>query len=415
MVENRGSPKWPLWGALILLIALSCSGGAALSWITWTNGIAPFLAQARQPTPTATQTTVAETPTAVALEQTSNELEEQIEQVYAKISPSVVNITNRSTAYDFFLNAVPQEGTGSGFFYDNQGHIVTNYHVVEGAQELQVTLADERNLPATLIGADPANDLAVIKVDLPSTEVPVAPLGDSTKLRIGQFMVAIGNPFGLERTLTVGVVSSLGRVIESPNDQFIGEAIQTDASINPGNSGGPLLNLRGEIVGVNSAILSPSGTSAGIGFAIPARTVERVVPALIKNGQYLHPTLGVNVFELTPQRIRLLERAGMTIGAQNGLLIAQIDPNGPAAHAGLQAGQRSVRIGNVIVPTGGDIITAIDGTPMPSVRDFSVYLETRTSVGQIVEVTVIRDGQQHTVSVKVGETQPQVQGSQSPE
>jgi S1-C subfamily serine protease len=218
---------------------------------------------------------------------------------------------------------------------------------------------------------------------------------------VGQFVVAIGNPFGLERTLTFGVVSSLGRVIESPNQRFIGEVIQTDAAVNPGNSGGPLLNLAGEVVGVNSAILSPSGASAGIGFSIPAKTVQRVVPALIQDGRYPHPSLGVQLFELTPDWIDLLERAGMDIPKQEGLLV--VETSRSAARAGLRTGDRQARIGNLLVPIGGDIITAVNGTPTPTVQDLIVYLETQTRVGETVDVTVIRDGEEVVVPVELVE------------
>jgi S1-C subfamily serine protease len=298
---------------------------------------------------------------------------------------------------------MPREGSGSGFFYDDQGHIITNYHVVQGAEELQVTLADERSLTAQLVGVDPSNDLAVIRVDLPPSEITVVPLGDSTRLRVGQFVVAIGNPFGLERTLTVGVVSSLGRIIESPNQRFIGEVIQTDASINPGNSGGPLLNLDGEAIGVNSAILSPSGASAGIGFTIPAQTVQRVVPSLIATGRYPQPSLDVQAVDLTPRVAELLKRAGMNVPVEQGVLVVETMPGGAAAQAGIQGGDRVVRVGNALVPVGGDIIVAIHGEDIDSQRDLIAYLGTRTEAGQTVDVTIIRNGERLVVPVTLGE------------
>ena len=333
----------------------------------------------------------------------TSELEAQIAAVYQQAGPGVVNITNRSMTFDFFLNPIPREGSGSGFFYDAQGHIVTNYHVVADAEELQVTLADGRSLSAQIVGADPSNDLAVIRVDLPPDEVHTLPVGDSTQLRVGQFVVAIGNPFGLERTLTVGVVSALGRVIESPDQRFIGEVIQTDAPINPGNSGGPLLDLSGAVVGVNSAILSPSGASAGIGFAISARTVQRIVPELIANGRYPHPSLGVGILELTPQRIPILERAGMRVPVERGLLLVEVAPDGPAARAGIRGASQFVRVGNLSVPVGGDIITAINGRPIATRQDLIVYLETETAVGETVQVSIVRDGQEQIVPVTLGE------------
>src|SRR3990172_9095009 len=192
----------------------------------------------------------------------ANLLEERIIRAFETAGPGVVNITSRSISYDFFLRAMPQEGSGSGFVYDDRGHIVTNFHMIEGAAELHVTFFDETRVPAEVVGVDPSNDLAVIKVDVGPELLRGIPLGDSDHLKVGGFVVAIGNPFGLQQTLTTGVVSSLGRIIEGPDGRFIGEIIQTDAAINPGNSGGPLLDLDGKLVGVNSAIISPSGASA---------------------------------------------------------------------------------------------------------------------------------------------------------
>ena len=241
----------------------------------------------------------------------AQDLERQVMQVFERAGPGVVNITRRSISYDFFLRPIPQEGSGSGFVYDGAGHIVTNFHVIEGARELHVTFYDETRVPARVIGVDPSNDLAVIQVDVASESLNVIPLGASDELRVGRFVVAIGNPFGLQQTLTTGVVSSLGRVIQSPDGRFIGEIIQTDAAINPGNSGGPLLNLQGRVVGLNSAIISPSRASAGIGFAIPASTLERVVPELIERGRYAHPWLGVRLMEVSSNLAARLNRNGV--------------------------------------------------------------------------------------------------------
>jgi S1-C subfamily serine protease len=335
------------------------------------------------------------TPTPV----TAESLEAQIQTVYQRASPAVVNITTRSIAYDFFLNAVPREGSGSGFVYDTQGHIVTNYHVIENARELQVTFADSQTLAARVVGADPSNDLAVIKVDGLKDSPQPLPLGDSEGLQVGQFVIAIGNPFGLERTLTFGVVSATGRVIRSPDDRVVGEVIQTDAAVNPGNSGGPLLNLRGELIGVNTAILSPSGASAGIGFAIPSRTVKRVVPKLISEGRYPHPWLGVQLFDLTPQRVQALERLGLKLPVEQGVMIVEVEETSPAAKGGLRGGTRVARLGNVMLPVGGDVIIAIDEQPIRSTLDLVIYLETRTQVGQTVQIKIIREGQTQTIPV----------------
>ena len=240
-------------------------------------------------------------------------LETQVKKIHKHTGPGVVNITSRSYTYDFFLTPEPREGSGSGFVYDRQGHIVTNYHVVESAEELHVTFTDGSMQQAEVVGVDPSNDLAVLRVvNLPVKVNPVA-IGDATSLEVGSFVIAIGNPFGLGGTLTMGVVSALGRVIQSPDGRYIGEIIQTDAPINPGNSGGPLLDLQGLLVGVNSAILSPSRASAGIGFAIPANTVKRVIPVLIRHGRYPHPWLGVQTYELTEALT-----TGLTSGRSQG-------------------------------------------------------------------------------------------------
>jgi S1-C subfamily serine protease len=331
-------------------------------------------------------------------------LEQEIIDVYDEAGLAVVNITNRSYGFDFFMNPVPQEGTGSGFVYDTEGHIITNYHVIEGADELFVTLPDETSVSAQVVGADASNDLAVIKVDAPAELLHPVPLGESDSLRVGQFVVAIGNPFGLERTLTVGVVSALGRVIESPDERFIGEIIQTDAAINPGNSGGPLLDLTGRVIGVNTAIFSPSRASAGIGFAVPVDTVRLVVPSLIERGYFPHPWLGVGtVWTLTPERAEVLREVGMNVPTDEGILVVEVVRGSPADRAGLRGGQQQVRIGRYVLPVGGDIVTAIDGEAITGDRDLIRFLDIETNVGQTVQVTVYRDGEEMTIPVTLGE------------
>jgi S1-C subfamily serine protease len=305
------------------------------------------------------------------------------------------------------MRPVPQEGTGSGIIYDKEGHVITNYHVIEDATELLVTLPDETTVEAQVVGADAANDLAVLKIDAAPDLLHPVPLGESNDLRVGQFVIAIGNPFGFERTLTVGVVSALGRVIESPDERFIGEIIQTDAAINPGNSGGPLLDLSGQVIGVNTAIFSPSQASAGIGFAVPVDTVRRVVPELIARGYYPHPWLGLSyVWDLNADRAQVLREVGMDVPVEEGVLLLEIAPNSPAAAAGLRGGQEQVRLGRTVVLIGGDILTAIDGEPIATGRDLLRFLDTRTAVGQTIQITVWRDGQQVTIPVTLDE-QPQ--------
>ncbi|WP_298406072.1 trypsin-like peptidase domain-containing protein [uncultured Chloroflexus sp.] len=393
MSPQPGRGRWIV--LFIELILLAVIAGAFI-WTAFAGNRPAAVAIAPSPTPV-----VVGAPTIIPL--TATDLEAQIAAVYREAGPSVVNITSRSISYDFFFNPVPRQGSGSGFFYDTLGHIITNYHVIADANELQVTLADGRTVPAQIAGSDPSNDLAVIKVDLPANEIRPLPIGDSTQVYVGQFVLALGNPFGLERTLTFGIVSALGRVIESPNQRFIGEVIQSDVAINPGNSGGPLLDLSGRVIGVNSAILSPSGANAGIGFAISARTVQRVVPVLIREGRYPHPSLGVRVIELTPQRAALFERAGMRLPVTQGLLIAELVADGPAARAGLRGPNRLGRVGNWNLPIGGDVIVSINGRSITTTQELLVYLETETKVGETVQVTFIRDGREQTLPVTLAE------------
>jgi S1-C subfamily serine protease len=334
--------------------------------------------------------------------ESANSLQSLVEAVYENAGPSVVNIKSRVISYDAFMQPIPQEGTGSGFVYDTEGHIVTNYHVVADAESVSVALASGAVYEATIVGTDPANDLAVIRIE--AEELPSAiPLGDSDQLRVGQFVVAIGNPFALDRTLTLGVISSLGRVIQSPEGGFIGEAIQTDASINPGNSGGPLLDLEGRVIGVNSQIISPSRASAGIGFAVSVNTVRRVVPELIANGHYPHPWLGVGLLPFTPEGAKILRQAGADISVDQGLLITEVVKGSPAEAAGVRAGSREVTVGNTRVPVGGDIIVAVNGEPTTTFEALNVYLESQTRVGDTVTLTLIRDGQETAVEVTLAE------------
>ncbi len=317
--------------------------------------------------------------------------------IYDQAGPSVVHITSRSQVYDFFRGAVPQEGTGSGFVYDTQGHIVTNNHVIENATEIDVVLPDGTALSADVVGADAYYDLAVIHVDPAKLNAAPLPLGTDQVVRVGQRVLAIGNPFGLDRTLTTGIVSALDRTIESQSGSAIGNAIQTDAAINPGNSGGPLLNTRGQVIGVNTSIQSPSGGSVGIGFAVPISTVSRVVPELIAQGHFPHPTIGVTVSELG------YEVRPASNGPQHGLLIVDMDPNGPAAKAGLKAAQQRQQ-GFSTVFVGGDIITAINGQTIITRDEFTLYMENQTTAGETVTIAYDRGGDTLEAQVVVGES-----------
>jgi S1-C subfamily serine protease len=399
MGEMRTRTRTNLIWALAILALLSI-------------GLLPDLSNAAGPGTSASSSStftwpVDETTAVVEEQEAASILEEQNINVYNQASPAVVNITNRSYVYYRFMGAVPEEGTGSGFVYGNEGHIVTNYHVIEDADELLVTLANGAVYDATLVGSDPANDLAVISIDASANLLAPLVLGDSDQLRVGQFVVAIGNPYGLHQTLTTGVVSALGRVIQGASDNsFIGEAIQTDAAINPGNSGGPLLDLHGRVIGVNSQIISPSGASSGIGFAVSANTVQRVVPQLIARGYYAHPWLGADMMPLTSSTARILRDVGANVSVDSGLLVLDVASGGPADRADVRGGSRWVRIGRYQLAIGGDIITCIDGEPITDLEAMTVYLETETAIGDTVVLTVLREGKEITIPVTL-EEQPQ--------
>jgi len=355
--------------------------------------------------PTATPAPTEPATDASAEQQAAYALQALIIERYDDASPAVVNITSRIYITYWRTGTVPQEGTGSGFVYDTEGHIVTNYHVIEDAEELLVTLAGGQVYEAEVVGSDPTNDLAVLYVDAGEDLPEPLVLGDSDDLRVGQFVIAIGNPFGLDQTLTTGVVSALGRVIESPEDnRFIGEVIQTDAAINPGNSGGPLLDLQGRVIGVNSQIISPSGASSGIGFAVSANMVWQVVPQLIAHGYYAHPWLGADMMTLTPSVAEILRGAGAEVPVDQGLLVLETQTGGPANEAGIQGANRWVRIGRRIqLPVGGDIITAIDGQPTADLKTLMVYLEMETAIGDTVELTIVRGEEELVVPVTLAE------------
>ena len=380
---------------VLFLIGLGCS---LPTLMTPVPEPLPTAAPTATPLPMATLVPGANVDETVAVQA----LQSRLIDVYKTVSPSVVNITNRGYAYSIFGRAIPQEGSGSGFVYDENGHIVTNYHVIENAEELLVTFGNGNVYEAEIVGVDPMNDLAVIRIDA-GTDLPSpVPLGNSDALEVGQFVLAIGNPFGLEQTLTTGVISALGRVIES-GEGFIGEAIQTDAAINPGNSGGPLLDLDGRLVGINTQILSPSGASAGIGFAVSVDTVQRVVPELVSRGYFPHPWVGTEMVALTPSVADWFRKAGMDIPVDAGLLVLDVTVGSPADEAGIHSGTRIVRMGRYQVAVGGDVITAIDGQPMGDMEVWTIYLETQTAIGDTVQITLIRDGKEQTIPVVLAE------------
>jgi S1-C subfamily serine protease len=318
-------------------------------------------------------------------------------RIYKQASPAVANIVTRMVEYDFFYNAVPVEGAGSGFLIDSVGHILTNYHVVNGAQTIEVTLGDQSRYKAKFIGADTRNDIALIQIDPRGHKLTPLTLGDSRNLLVGQRVLAIGNPFGFQSTLTTGVVSSLGRTVQTSDTTFIDEAIQTDAAINRGNSGGPLLNSHGEVIGINSAIYSPSGTAAGIGFAIPINTARRVAEQLITKGRVTRAVLGIQGRAIWPD---LAQALGLPV--QHGLLIEQVTPGGPAARAGIRGGNRSLLAGLQELRIGGDVLLAVNGTAVSNQVDLTLLLN-RSQPGDTVKLTILRDGKKIDVPVKLGE------------
>ncbi len=321
-------------------------------------------------------------------------------ELYRRASPAVVSIDVVASLPDDHpsVPGLPdsRRGQGSGFLYDDQGHIVTNNHVVEGSQQLQVRWADGTSVLADLVGTDPDSDLAVIRVrELPPGAAPL-PLGDSRKVEVGQTAVAIGNPFGEQNTLTVGVVSGLGRTLRGPTRAFgtysIPNIIQTDAAINPGNSGGPLLSVRGEVIGVNTAIAvsQGSGSFEGVGYAVPSSTVAKVVPALISEGRYQHPWMGIGMYSVDSL---LAERLGLPAG--RGVLVTEVRPSSPAERAGLRGGQRDRQVDGAPVPLGGDLIIALNGTPVANSDQLVGLLDLNHAVGDTITLSVLRaDGSQ---------------------
>jgi S1-C subfamily serine protease len=319
--------------------------------------------------------------------------------VYHKNIASVVNITSRVMTFDFFYGLVPQEGQGSGFIIDKEGHILTNYHVIADARQVEVTMHDRKKYKATIVGTDKSHDLAIVQIKAPGLQ-PMT-LGDSTNLQVGQKVYAIGNPFGLAGTLTRGIVSSI-RQVQEPDGLVIDEAIQTDAAINPGNSGGPLLNWHGEVIGINTMIASSVGQSAGIGFAIPINTAKAVVNDLVTLGRVRRPALGVSTIPIDSE---IAEELGLA--ADYGLLIVQAVPGGSADRAGLRGGTERAYLGNFPIMVGGDLIVAIDGEKVDGQQVID-HVMNRHRAGDTVKVTIFRGKKQLEVSVLLGEARDQV-------
>ncbi len=314
--------------------------------------------------------------------------------LFAKVEKSVVQITDSDETDPL------DSRLGSGFVYDNNGHIITNYHVVNGGGRLDVTFLDGTVYRATLIGSDPFTDLAVLYVeDVPKEKLVPLPLANSSNVRVGEQVAAIGNPFGLSGSMSAGIISGVGRLIptQEAGGFSIPDVIQTDAPINPGNSGGPLLNMRGEVIGINSAIFSTTGQFAGVGFAVPSDTMSKVVPSLITTGSFQHPWLGVAGRDMTPgiaDRLNLEE--------PRGFLVMEVVAGSPAEKAGIRGGTQDVTIDGVQVKLGGDVIIGIDDRPVRKIDDILVYLQRDKSVGDELQLTILRDDQEMNITAILG-------------
>ncbi len=324
--------------------------------------------------------------------------------LYERLAPGVVNISSTVLERDFFFNAVPREGSGSGCIIDAKGYILTNNHVIEDAKKLEVTLANGKKYNARLVGADPDTDVAVLKIDAPRENLSVIPIGSSENLKVGQKVLAIGNPFGLGQTLTTGIISSVGRTLRADNGTLMEDVIQTDASINPGNSGGPLIDSSGRLIGINTAIFSPTGASIGIGFAIPIDAAKHVLKDLIEKGYYSRAFIGASLMNLSPDLAKALK-----LSVDSGALIVEVTPKGPADKAGLRGGSTRAQIGNNVVIVGGDIIVKADGETIADADAFIRYLR-KLRPGDRVRIEVVRwNGGREVLNVTMGE-RPQQAG-----
>jgi serine protease Do len=412
--------KMNLWLVVVLLASLTVLSGCSVP--QFSNAV---VAQSVTSTPAATPEIAQVPPSAGAVAA----LEGTLEQIYTQVNPSVVNI-QVSVTVDATSLAFPQipgfpqlpvpqgpqtqEALGSGFVWDTQGHIVTNNHVVEGADKISVTFYDGTIVPAEITGTDPDSDLAVIQVDVPADQLRPVQVADSTQVKVGELAIAIGNPFGLEGTMTMGIVSALGRTLPAEStaaqgqNYSIPDIIQTDAPINPGNSGGVLLDDTGRVIGVTAAIESSVQSSAGIGFVIPSQIVQKVVPALIETGHYDQPWIGISGTSLVPD----LATAMGLAADQRGALVIDVTTDSPADKAGLRGSDRQVEIEGQQVSVGGDVIVAVDGQPVKKFDDLITYLARSTEVGQTIELTVLRGGQEETISLTL-EARPESQAQSS--
>jgi S1-C subfamily serine protease len=383
IMRTKNTLLWVLGLGLVVLLSGNLAAMDSGVWLAQDD-----VSQAVTPSPVAALQSEGlgtdSTPLATDLLALAAAEEQLLINLYTEVSSSVVNIGVLTRTGG---------GTGSGFVLDGEGHIVTNNHVVEGAEQIVVSFADGTTAKAELVGADVDSDLAVIQVSVAPSLLRPVELGDSSTLRVGQRAIAVGNPFGLEQTMTAGIISALGRVVQQETGFSLPQLIQTDAAINPGNSGGPLLDSQGRVIGVNTFIFSRSGSSSGVGFAVPVNTVKRVAPALITTGRYADPWLGISGVSVTP----VLAEA-WALPVERGVLLGSVVDGGPAAKAGLRANDQQVERDGELVPTGGDIIVAIDDVVVQEMDDLVIYLA-QTVVGQSVTLEVVRSGE--TLSIEV--------------
>ena len=383
--------------AMVLVTAV-LAAGIVIGYLQWQ----PSAGNSATPAPAAQASTDAQAESIPAGQLKAALVDDDtVVKVYEKVSPAVVYISSTTQRTSGFFGDMPQRGAGSGIIIDKEGHVLTNNHVVDGADRVDVTLPDGTVARADTVGYDPVNDLAVVKINVDANKLTVATLGDSSKVRPGELAIAIGNPFGLERTVTVGVVSSVGRTFTGDSGRAILQMIQTDAAINPGNSGGPLLNASGEVIGINTAIESPVRGSVGIGFAVPVNTAKALLPDLLKGGEVKHPMLGISGVAITPALAKELE-----LPVEKGVYVAEVIKGSPAEDAGVKGALSRSSAPRAGVPRGGDIVTAIDQVAVGKVEDIIAYLDTK-KVGDTVKLTVIRDKEEKIIEVKLGSWSPQ--------
>ena len=375
------SNKWAYAFAAILIILIVNTGVFAVAFLNIQNQLETMDAS------------LAEQSSEIQDMQNQLEIFDAIDQTGLMPWPTIYNQVK-----DSVVLIQTNLGLGSGFVYDTKGHIITNHHVIQGAETIQVSFLDGNITSANIVGMDIYSDLAVIKVDPEVTTLYPVVLGSSSELAVGSPVAAMGNPFGLSDTLTAGIVSSLGRTLTAAKNYVIIDIIQIDAAVNPGNSGGPLVNIYGQVVGVNTAIESETGTFTGISFAVPSDTIKREVDDLIATGSYAHPWLGVSARDVN---IVIADAIGLE--KPQGVLVVEVTEGSPADQAGLRGGDQNVTLAGQLIPIGGDVITGIDGLPMRRMADVVVYMERNTSPGDSVVFEIIRDGQELSLTVTLGE------------